>query len=137
MNYEIIPGKGFEELYIDMLTEDLKALLGEPDEMELLDDEFFEDVDEAIWHYNAFGVYPIVDLEEDCVNAILCDHPELTLGGKKIMAMNPKELQNLLKELGYKNLEIEEDYIECPDAGLNFVFEDNKLDLVDIDIIFE
>lgn len=136
-NYEIIPGKGFEELYIDMPNEDLKKLLGEPNEMELLDDEFFDDVDEAIWHYNKFGVYPVVDLEEDCVNAIMCDHPDLTLGGKKIMEMGFKEIQKLLKDLGYKDFEVEEEYIECFDAGLNFVFEDNQLEFVDIGIILE
>lgn len=133
MDYKIIPGVGFEEVQIDMPLQKLEEILGAPDEIENLDDEFFEDVHEAIWHYNELYIYPIVDMDEKRIVSILCDHPEATLFGKKIMPMSSKELTKHLKDNGIKKLEIDEEYIECEEEGLNFIYEGGKMDLVDID----
>ncbi|MDR0364336.1 MAG: hypothetical protein LBH92_04890 [Bacteroidales bacterium] len=136
MKYEIIPGRGFEDIYLDMPVADLEKLLGQPNEMEPLDDEFFDDTNEAIWHYDQYGIYPVVNIFEGKIISILSDHPDLSLRHKKIMEMNIKDIHALLKEIGFKNIEVDEEYLECEDAGLNFVFENGQMDMVDIDFIF-
>jgi hypothetical protein len=132
MNYKIIPGQGFDFLKIGNTTEQLKAILGEPDEIEKLEDEFFEDENEAIWHYNNHYIYPIVDMEKQVIISILCDHQDLCLGNAQLMQMDTLALRKHLKSYGIKEMGNEEDCIECFQAGINFMIEDEKIDLVDI-----
>jgi hypothetical protein len=132
INYEIIPGVGFEQVKIGMSTEQLKQVLGDPDEIENLDDEFFEDVHEAIWSYDRLYIYPVIDMDDDIIISILCDHPDLTLNKTKVMKMNIPELKKHLKNCGAKTIEADEDCIECIDYGLNVMLDDGKIDLFDI-----
>jgi hypothetical protein len=133
INYEIIPGAGFEQVKIGMSTEQLKQVLGDPEEIENLDDEFFDDVHEAIWHYNRFFIYPVIDMDEEMIVSIMCDHPDLTLNRVKVMKMNVSELTKHLKNCGAKNIEADEDCIECPGYGLNVMLDGNAIDLFDIE----
>jgi hypothetical protein len=133
INYEIIPGTGFEQVKIGMSTEQLKQVLGDPDEIENLDDEFFDDVCEAIWHYNRFYIYPVIDMDENMIVSIMCDHPDLTLNKVKVMKMSIPELQKHLKNCGAKTIEADEDCIECPGYGLNVMLDEGTIDLFDIE----
>ena len=135
LNYEIIPGAGFEEVKIGMSAEQLKQVLGEPDEIENLDDEFFDDVCEAIWHYNRFYIYPVVDTDENMIVSIMCDHPDLTLNKVKVMKMSIPELKNHLKSCGAKTIEADEECIECPGYGLNVMIDLGEIDLFDIEMV--
>jgi hypothetical protein len=132
INYEIIPGVGFEQVKIGMSTEQLKQVLGDPDEIENLEDEFFEDVHEAIWSYDELYIYPVVDMDDDMTISILCDHPDLTLKRVKVMEMSIPELKKHLKNCEEKIIEADEDCIECPDYGLNVMLDGGKIDLFDI-----
>jgi hypothetical protein len=134
INYEIIPGVGFEQVKIGMSTEQLKQVVGDPDEIENLDDEFFDDVCEAIWHYNRLYIYPIIDMDDNMVVSILCDHPDLTLNKVKLMKMNIPELKKHLKNCGAKTIEADEDCIECPGYGLNVMLDEEEIDLFDIEV---
>jgi hypothetical protein len=133
INYEIIPGAGLEQVKIGMATEQLKQVLGEPDEIENLDDEFFDDVCEAIWHYNRFYIYPVIDMDENMVVSIMCDHPDVSLNKVKLMKMSVSELKKHLKNCGAKTIEADEDCIECPGYGLNVMLDGGKIDLFDIE----
>jgi len=133
INYEIIPGIGFEQVKIGMSTEQLKQVLGDPDEIENLDDEFFDDVFEAIWHYNRFYIYPVIDMDENMIVSIMCDHPDLTLNNVKLMKMSIPELKDHLKNCGAKNIEADEECIECIGYGLNVMLDDAEIDLFDIE----
>jgi len=132
LNYEIIPGVGLENVKIGMSTGQLKQVLGEPNEIENLDDEFFDDVHEAIWHYNQYFIYPVIDMDEDMIVSIMCDHPDSTLNKVKVIKMGIPELKKHLKNCGAKTIDIDEECIECPDYGLNFMFDGEKIDLIDI-----
>ena len=134
INYEIIPGVGFEQVKIGMSTEQLKQVLGDPDEIENLDDEFFDDVCEAIWHYNQFYIYPVIDMDEDMVVSVLCDHPDLALNKVKLMKMKIPELKKHLENCGAKTIEADEDCIECPGYGLNVMLDEEEIDLFDIEV---
>ena len=135
ISYEIIPGAGLEEVRIGMSTEQLKQLLGEPDEIENLDDEFFDDVCEAIWHYNRFYLYPVIDMEENMVVSIMCDHPDVSLNKVKLVEMSISELKKHLKNCGAKTIEADEECIECPGFGLNVMLDEGEIDLFDIEAI--
>ena len=133
MNYEIIPGEGLEQIKIGMTIEQLKQILGEPDEIENLDDEFFDDVCEAIWHYYQPCIYPVVDIDKNMVVSIMCDHPEVSLNKVKLMKMSIPELKKHLKNCGAKMIEADEECIECPGFGLNVMLDGGKIDLFDIE----
>jgi hypothetical protein len=135
INYEIIPGEGLEQVKIGMLTEQLEHLLGKPDEIEILDDEFFDDVNEAIWHYSDYYIYPIIDMDYNEVVSIICDHPDATLNKVKLMQMSIPELKKHLKNCGAKTIEDDEDCIQCLGFGLNVMLEEGKVDLLDIENI--
>jgi len=133
INYEIIPGEGLEQIKIGMSTEQLKQVLGEPDEIENLDDEFFDDVCEAIWHYHHYFIYPVIDLDDNIIVSIMCDHPDATLKKVKLMTMSVPELKKHLKNCGAKTIETDEECIECPGFGLHAMLDGDKIDLLDID----
>jgi len=133
INYEIIPGEGLEQVKIGMPTEYLIQVLGEPDEIENLDDEFFDDVCEAVWHYHYHCIYPVIDMSENVVASILSDHPDLSLNKVKLMKMSIPELKKHLKNCGAKMIEADEECIECPGFGLNVMLDGGKIDLFDIE----
>ena len=133
INYEIIPGIGFEQIKIGMSIGELEQILGIPDEIENLDDEFFEDVHEAIWHYNRFYVYPVINMDDGVVISIMCDYPDISLNTVKLMKMSVPELKKHLKDCGAKTIEADEDCIECPGYGLNVMLDGEKIDLFDIE----
>ena len=133
INYEIIPGVGLEQVKIGMSTEQLKQILGTPDEIENLDDEFFDDVHEAIWHYNRFLIYPVVDMDDEMIVSIMCDHPDVSLNKVKLMKMSIPELKKHLKNCGAKTIEDDEECIECLGYGLNVMLDGGKIDLFDIE----
>jgi hypothetical protein len=132
INYEIIPGTGLEQVKIGTTTEQLKQILGEPDEIENLDDEFFDDVCEAIWHYNRLYIYPVIDMDANMVVSIMCDHPDVSLNKVKMMKMSVSELKKHLKNCGAKTIDADEDCIECPGFGLNVMLDGGKIDLFDV-----
>ena len=134
INYEIIPGVGLEQVRIGMSINELEAVLGHPNEIEHLEDEFFDDVHEAIWNYNNFQIYPIIDMDAHEIISILCDHPDASLNKVKVMRMSAPELTKHLKKCGAKTIEADEECIECPGYGLNVMLDGERIDLLDIEM---
>jgi len=133
INYEIIPGEGLEQVRIGMSIDELETALGLPDEIENLEDEFFDDVHEAIWSYYDLCIYPVIDMDAHEIVSILCDHPDASLNKEKLMKMSVPELTKHLKNCGAKTIEADEDCIECPGYGLNIMLDGGKIDLLDIE----
>jgi len=134
INYEIIPGVGLEQVKIGMSIPELEAVLGKPDEIENLEDEFFDDVHEAIWSYDNFQIYPVIDMDHNEIVSIMCDHPDASLNKVKVMRMSAPELTKHLKKCGAKTIEADEECIECPGYGLNVMLDGERIDLLDIEM---
>lgn len=100
---EIKPGVGLGDILFGMSREQLKKLLGDPDEIESnTHDEEGEDVTES-WHYDELEVSVSFEKVEDwklCTIAV--SSPEVKLGNKAPIGLSPNELVDLLKTLDVK-----------------------------------
>lgn len=101
---EIKPGTGLGSIVFGMTRDQLRNLLGEPDEIEKQShDENDEDVTES-WHYDEIEVSVSFEkIEEDKLCTIAVSSPEVVLNGKHPIGMSAKELEDLLKGMDVKN----------------------------------
>lgn len=101
---EIKPGTGYGNIFFGMSREQLKNLLGEPDEIESTphDDEE-EDVTES-WHYDELEISVSFEKTEDwklCTVAV--STADATLHGEHPVGMDEASLSALLAKLDVKN----------------------------------
>jgi hypothetical protein len=73
-------------------------------------------------------------MDENMIVSIMCDHPDLTLKGVKVMTISIPDLKKHLKNCGAKTIETDEDCIECPGYGLNVMLDGDDIDLFDIEM---
>ena len=117
---EILPGTGLGELEFGMSREQVKALLGEPDETDFFEEaEEDEDASES-WHYDELEISVSFDECDDWkLTTVAVSSARYTLFGKGVVGLSKPELISLLGENGIFDLE-EEDWSEGE-------FEDSKL----------
>ncbi len=127
---EIKPGAGFGKILFGMGREQVKKILGEPNEIERnVHDDNEEDVTES-WHYDDIEVSLSFEKTEDwklCTIAV--SDPEATINGKKVVGMSTEEVKALLKSLDVKNPTLEDwstaedpDYFSLTAEELEMVF---------------
>lgn len=129
----IKPLIGFGDLKFGATKNEVKTMLGEPQEVELIEgDEDFSDIE--IWFYwdQECSVFFENEFEDKCTN-IETDNMAAVLFGKAIFELNEKQIIDLLKENGYSDFETEDDLEEGEklvsffDAQVDFLFEGKKL----------
>ena len=135
---EIIPGVGLGTLKFGMTRDEVKKLVGKPDEVENLPG-FEEEVNDELesWHYDEHEFSLVFDADYDwrLVSTAVSD-PYFTFHGKNIIGMDKQETLDLLSNLGIEisneedlsddenpNLEL----IESEDAGLMVWFADDEV----------
>lgn len=117
----IDPFVGFGDLKFGQTMEDTIKMMGDPEQMEEIDE---EEISSIVLHYWEEGVS--IFFEGVTKSVIACfetDEPEATLFGKKVFELNPKEIIDLMKENGFTKLE--EDIEE---GERRFTFEECLLD---------
>ncbi|MFZ1750241.1 MAG: hypothetical protein WAU01_08625 [Saprospiraceae bacterium] len=135
---EIIPGAGLGALKFGMTRDDVKKLVGKPDEVENLPG-FEEEVNDELesWHYDEHEFSLVFDADYDWrLVSIAVSDPYFTFHGKNIVGMDKQETLDLLTNLGIEisneedlsddenpNLEL----IESEDAGLMIWFADEEV----------
>ncbi len=135
---EIIPGVGLGTLKFGMTRDDVKKLVGKPDEVENLPG-FEEEVNDELesWHYDEHEFSLVFDADYDWrLVSIAVSDPYFTFHGKNIIGMDKQETLDLLSNLGIEisneedlsddenpNLEL----IESEDAGLMVWFADDEV----------
>jgi hypothetical protein len=143
-NLDIKSGEGLGKVKFGMSRDSLKALIGEPDEVEnySYDDEegeYKEDDDDLteLWHYDDLELSVSFDKLEDwrLINMAV-SAPEYLFHGHKVIGMGRNELITLLKSLNLGELAFE-DYssaespnhklISIEEAGVNFWLENEVL----------
>ncbi len=144
---EVIAGQGLGGIKFGMQREDVKAILGDPDEIEIFNFEEDEEILNESWHYDELNISLSFDQEEDwkLVNLAVSGE-EYKLGATNVIGMEREDLINFLRSMGYTELEYEDvSTLESPDhklisseaLGMNFWMEKGILSEVQWSPIFE
>ncbi len=144
---EILPGTGLGELEFGMSREQVKALLGEPDETDFFQEsEDDEDASES-WHYDELEISVSFDECDDWkLSTVAVSSAGYTLFGKPVVGLSKSELLDFLVKNGIADVE-EEDWSEGESEDLklltseklqvNFWMEDGLVSEVQWGILFE
>ena len=144
---EILPGTGLGELKFGMSRDEVKALLGEPDETDFFEEpEEEEDASES-WHYDELEISVSFDECDDWkLSTVAVSSARYTLFGKAVVGLSKVELVSMLAENGISDLE-EEDWSEgepedlklltSEELQVNFWMEDGLVSEVQWGILFE
>lgn len=104
MDYNLILNVGFPEVKIGMKIASFEAIAGKPNEIEKVDDDFFDE-NREIYYFNDLHLYPIVELKNHTIIGIMCDHPDVKLNKKKLFGLNIDEFVHVFH--GQEGLEVE------------------------------
>ncbi len=130
MDYTINIKKGIGELLFDMSVDDVKHLLGEPTEIENIDNGMDEET--LVLHYDELGLTLFFEGEPRLLNCIDTDNEETVLFGQKVYEMQEKEVAHLMVTNNYFAEDIEteswgERRVSFSEANVDFFFEDDEL----------
>jgi hypothetical protein len=131
LNPEIKPKEGFGDLKFGETNEHVYGILGEPEEVESIEDE--DDFKTTILNYWDAGVSVFFEgVDRSVVSCIETDIPESTLYGKKVFDLSEKEIVDMMTAHGYEVAETEVDEsgerrISYDDALIDFFFQEGQL----------
>jgi hypothetical protein len=137
MDLQIILKKGMEGIPFGCTPETIRALLGEPTEVEELES-FMEGVVESIvWNYPDAGLNFFFDAAngEPVLSTIESDNLETVLFNTLIFKSGKDQILKLMKENGFPDAEEDDEAwgehrITIEDAQIDFYFTDDQLSLV-------
>ena len=139
---EIKPLVGFCALQFALLPEDAEKIFGTPDETQVLTDDIL-DAESYVMHYweNGFSLF-FDNLDGRKFSSVEVDHEETLLFGVKIFGLNEKTITTLMNENGYQLTDSEthewgEKRLSFDSAGIDFYFENNKLQSINFGIVEE
>ncbi len=132
--------KGLCTLDFGASIQDVKKVLGEPQEIQNLSDDILN-TSSIAYHYWDDGYSLFFDvLNNKKFNSVELDHKETLLFNTKLFSLNEKELVQLMKSNGYALSETEnhpwgEKRLSFDEAGLDCYFQNNKIASVNFGII--
>jgi hypothetical protein len=137
MKLEIKLKKGLSELLFKCSTEAVRALCGDPDETEELDNQSDGSLESIVWYYLNTGLNFFFDATgtEPILSTIESDNLETELSGKKVFQLNQAGIISLMKAEGYEEFEEEDETwgehrLTFEDAQVDFYFTEGELTLV-------
>ncbi len=127
---EIKPKEGFGEIKFGEILDNVVMLLGEPQELDSLEEE--EELSMLILHYWDLGFSIIFEgVSKQVVAGFETDHPDATMYGKKVIGMPEEEVISMMKEKGYSEFETDmedgDKRLTYEDLLLDFYFRDGKV----------
>ena len=128
---EIKPKDGFGELKFGVTMKQAITILGEPEEIESIEDD--DEFNTTILNYWETGVSVFFEgIEKSVLSCFETDIPESTLFGQKVFDLNEKEITALMEKAGFEIAETEEDKsgerrISYDDALIDFFFHEGGL----------
>lgn len=131
----IRPGEGFGELDFTATDKQVMDFLGEPDSTEMIEEEEEGEgqMNTVIWAYHE-GNFSLFLEGNQIPRLSTCetDNPETLLFGQRIFDMPENEIIDLMKERGYKNMDInnelwDERQVSFDDALIDFYFKNDCL----------
>jgi hypothetical protein len=103
---EITLGIGMGPLKFGASMDEVRALMGEPEEIEESEDD--DEFEHQAWNYLEEGYSLYFDREDDYrLSCIETDHPGIRLFGEAIHGKSPEQIQELMQRHGYEQSEVE------------------------------
>jgi hypothetical protein len=124
--------EGFDDLHFRMKPIEVSKMLGEPYEVEKLEDEEDFDVPTIIWYYPRLSLTAFFEKQPSELTCFETTDPSVTLFGQRIFDLNTQQVKQLMNVNGFNDLEEEteawgEHRLSFNDALLDLYYEDNKL----------
>jgi len=130
---EIKAGIGLVNLKFGISREDVKNILGEPDEIEVYDEAEEDESNTESWHYDELELSLRFDDDEDWrLTTLSITSEAYTYEGKTLIGMEKEELLAHLSELKIDDLEFEDwgtdedpghELVISESTGINFWFD--------------
>ncbi|NTW33247.1 MAG: hypothetical protein HGB12_11600 [Bacteroidetes bacterium] len=121
---------GLNNLKFGISMDEVKKILGDPDDTETIED---SEEPTEVWYYweNGITVFFEGENKKICV-CFETDNPDATLFGKKISEIKEKEIADLCRKNGFSDFETEdeewgEQRISINDAVMDVYFENGDL----------
>lgn len=132
----VLLGKGLTDLPFGASQEDIKAVLGEPEETDKID---LGDETSIAWHYWEIGLSLNFDESKDfTLSTIDVADPEVTLFDTRVIGMSKDEARAFLADKPVGEVEEEgEDGLAYETSGMNLWFVGGDLHEVQFGIIEE
>ncbi len=139
---DIVPLKGFGELQFGVNLKDAFKFLGEPDEIEDVNDED-DVVKTTICIYDDFGLTLFFEgIDEQVLSIIEIQGMDAELFGKKVFGLEENEIATLMRSQGFHEEEREteewgDERLSYMDALIDFYFEEGKLSIINWGVLVD
>ena len=137
MNLQILLKKGLGDVHFGCTPEVIRAVYGEPEEVEELESAIDGFVESIVWNYPDEGLNFFFDAAngEPALSTIESDNLETVLFNSRIFNITKENIISLLKDNRYGEMEEDDETwgehrVTFEDAQIDFYFADQELTLV-------
>ncbi|MCB2380126.1 hypothetical protein LGH70_21200 [Hymenobacter sp. BT635] len=135
---EIVLGTGMGPLKFGATQDEVRALMGEPEEIEESEDD--DEFEHQAWNYLEEGYSLYFDREDDFrLSCIETDHPGLRIFGQPIHGKSVDEIQELMRQNGLESTEVErmdtgETRLSYEKEMIDLYFDEDQLQFVNFGV---
>jgi hypothetical protein len=132
----IYPLKGINNLNFGSTQDEVRKILGEPDDIEYLEEG--EDLTSIIWQYWNLGLTIFFDeMNNSIFSSVEVEDPDAIIFGVRIFDLSEKEAIELFKANGFSELDIEdhdwgERRVSFDDAMIDLYYEKGQLNCINL-----
>jgi hypothetical protein len=137
MDIQIVLKKGVDDIRFGCTPEVIRAVFGEPEDVEELENAIDGNVESVVWNYPDSGLNFFFDAAngEPTLSTIESDNLETVLFNARIFNITKENIIAIMTENGYKDLDEDDETwgehrVTFDDAQVDFYFADQELTLV-------
>lgn len=139
MDIQIVLKKGLGDIHFGCTPEVVRAIYGEPEDVEELENAIDGNVESIVWNYPDSGLNFFFDAAngEPALSTIESENLETVLFNARIFNITRDNVVALMNENGYKDVDEDDETwgehrITFDDAQIDFYFADQELTLVSL-----
>lgn len=131
MNLEIKIKEGLGDIRFGMSVDEVKAIMGHPDEVENMDSATDEPT--TVLHYNDLGITLFFESETPKLSCIDISNSDCTLFGEKVFHLDERALVRLMVNNGYPEQDVDDDGLIIDRrlgfirANIDFYYDDDEM----------
>lgn len=137
MDIQIVLKKGLGDIHFGCTPEVIRTLLGDPEDVEELENAIDGTVESIVWNYPEEGLNFFFETAygEPALSTIESDNLEAVLFNSRIFNITRDSLIALMMENGYKDIDEDDETwgehrVTFEDAQIDFYYADQELTLV-------
>ena len=137
MDLQILLKKGMGEIHFGCTPELIRAIFGEPEDVEELENAMDGHVESIVWNYPDAGLNFFFDAAngEPTLSTIESDNLETVLFNARIFNITRDNIIAIMNENGFKDIDEDDETwgehrVTFEDAQIDFYFADQELTLV-------